>query len=70
MKSNEIITTDWRTKEDYKKKDYLPKKNVVKILMTSGASCPDAVVAAVIRKITSYFGKEEALDALIKAWEA
>lgn len=70
MNSNEIITTDWRTKEDYKKKDYLPKKNVVKILMTSGASCPDAVVASVIRKITSYFGKEEALDALIKSWEA
>ena len=48
---------------------YLPQKEVVKISMTSGASCPDAVVESVIRKIAYYFGKEEALAALIQDWE-
>ena len=32
-------------------KDFLPQKNQVKILLTSGASCPDAVVEAVINKL-------------------
>ena len=65
----EIINTDWKSKEVQKISGYLPQKEVVKISMTSGASCPDAVVESVIRKIAYYFGKEEALAALIQAWE-
>jgi 4-hydroxy-3-methylbut-2-enyl diphosphate reductase len=34
---------------------FLPEKKPVKILLTSGASCPDAVVEAVIRKLVSFF---------------
>jgi 4-hydroxy-3-methylbut-2-enyl diphosphate reductase IspH len=37
--------------------------------MTSGASCPDTVVEATIRKIASYFGKEAILDNLTQEWE-
>jgi 4-hydroxy-3-methylbut-2-enyl diphosphate reductase len=68
ISANEIIATDWKTKEATQKQDYLPKQDVIKILMTSGASCPDAVVESVIRKIASYFGKEAALENLIKDW--
>jgi 4-hydroxy-3-methylbut-2-en-1-yl diphosphate reductase len=35
--------------------DFLPKKDSVKILMTSGASCPDAVVEEVIEKIAGFY---------------
>jgi 4-hydroxy-3-methylbut-2-en-1-yl diphosphate reductase len=35
--------------------DFLPQKNPVKILITSGASCPDAMVEEVIRKLISYY---------------
>ena len=36
-------------------KDFLSKDKPVNILLTSGASCPDAVVEAVLRKILSFF---------------
>lgn len=69
ISANEIITTNWQTKESVSKQNYLPKQEVVKIVMTSGASCPDAVVESVIRKISAYFGKEAALVSLMNDWE-
>ncbi len=68
ISANDIIATNWETKEAVKKQNYLPKQDVVKILMTSGASCPDTVVESVIRKIASYFEKEEALEDLMNTW--
>jgi 4-hydroxy-3-methylbut-2-en-1-yl diphosphate reductase len=41
-----------------------------RILITSGASCPDALVEAVIRKLASFFGEEGHLDDLIVKWQA
>lgn len=35
--------------------DYLPMKDKLKILMTSGASCPDAVVEKVIGRLISFY---------------
>jgi 4-hydroxy-3-methylbut-2-enyl diphosphate reductase len=46
--------------------DYLPKKEKVKILITSGASCPDAVVENVIRKILSYFQTDKTIEHMIE----
>lgn len=43
---------------------YLPAKTPVKILMTSGASCPDAVVEKIIEKIAGLFSTEVALEKL------
>lgn len=45
---------------------YLPEKKPVKILLTSGASCPDALVEGVIKKITSFFNCNKTIDDLIK----
>jgi 4-hydroxy-3-methylbut-2-enyl diphosphate reductase len=42
-------------------KHYLPKNMPVKILLTSGASCPDAVVEKVIENIAGLFGCQHTL---------
>ena len=55
---HQIQKTNWKNKESIIVSDYLPKKETISILMTSGASCPDAVVEAVIHKISSFYGVE------------
>ncbi|KXK43414.1 MAG: 4-hydroxy-3-methylbut-2-enyl diphosphate reductase [Bacteroidetes bacterium OLB11] len=37
---------------------YFPENEKPKILITSGASCPDAVVEKVIEKLLSFYDKE------------
>lgn len=37
-------------------------KTPLRILMTSGASCPDALVEEVIKKIANYFVSEESFE--------
>lgn len=46
-------------------RDYLPAKYPVEILITSGASCPDAVVESVIRKIVSFFDEAKDIDTVV-----
>ncbi|NCI47105.1 4-hydroxy-3-methylbut-2-enyl diphosphate reductase [Sediminibacterium soli] len=57
-----IENRNWRTKELTRVTGYLPAKTPVRILVTSGASCPDAVVESVIRKLASLYGVAEKLD--------
>ncbi|MDQ3048143.1 MAG: 4-hydroxy-3-methylbut-2-enyl diphosphate reductase [Bacteroidota bacterium] len=54
--SNETIQHfDFITHEHLVTNNYLPKKNPVEIILTSGASCPDSVVDEVLRKILSFY---------------
>jgi len=46
--------------------DFLPQKEVVDILLTSGASCPDATVERVLRKIHSFFASSRDIDEITK----
>lgn len=56
LDKHRIEDRNWRTKELTLKENYLQFPEPVRILMTSGASCPDAVVEAVIRKLADFFG--------------
>ena len=67
---NQIIKTNWNDKSEEIIENYLPAKNTVTILMTSGASCPDTVVESVIRKIAGYYNVEEALEEVIQFWQS
>ena len=42
-----------------------PAAAPLRILVTSGASCPDALVEAVIRKLAVYFGAEDTMETLV-----
>jgi 4-hydroxy-3-methylbut-2-enyl diphosphate reductase len=55
LSKNEIINRSWKSKSENIVSNFLPDKNPVKVLMTSGASCPDAVVEKVIERLVSFF---------------
>jgi len=60
---------DFHKKNKIKLANYLPKnKKVTRIILTSGASCPDTVVDAVLDKLLSYFdvgiNKKEIIEQL------
>jgi 4-hydroxy-3-methylbut-2-enyl diphosphate reductase len=52
--SREILHYDYHTKKEQSVSDYLPTYRPVRILLSSGASCPDALVEGVIRKLVSF----------------
>ena len=55
ISSTEIEHYNIHSKKELQTRNYLPQKKPIKILLTSGASCPDALVEGVINKIVSYF---------------
>jgi len=65
----EILHHDFHKKEDLLIKNYLPEKDKVSILITSGASCPDALVEGVINKLISFFPASATTDQLIKKFQ-
>lgn len=65
----EILHYDFHHKQENLTRDWLPEHSPVKVLVTSGASCPDALVEAVIRKIAGYYDAEEKIEELVKSWE-
>lgn len=62
---NIINHFDYHNKKHLISSDFLPNKTPVKIILTSGASCPDSVIEGVIHKINSFFsGIKTTEDAL------
>jgi 4-hydroxy-3-methylbut-2-enyl diphosphate reductase len=60
----EIRHYNFHNKEELLTNNYLPQKNPVKILITSGASCPDALVEGVIKKLVSFYPVSKTMEEL------
>jgi 4-hydroxy-3-methylbut-2-enyl diphosphate reductase len=58
LSASEILHANWRTREESVISNWLPTHRPVQILVTSGASCPDSIVEAVLRKVSSLFNVE------------
>jgi len=65
LSRNEIRHCNFHTQELKVSHNYLPSKNKVSIAITSGASCPDAIVDAVLKKILSYFKEVKPLEEVV-----
>lgn len=64
--SKDLITHfNFHTKEELNTVGYLPADKPVKILITSGASCPDAIVENVINRLASFYGAAKQLEELV-----
>lgn len=66
LSSSQIEHFNFHTKETLQTTNFLPENNPVKILMTSGASCPDAVVEKVIEKLVGFYGISYEPETLIE----
>jgi 4-hydroxy-3-methylbut-2-enyl diphosphate reductase len=64
LSAKDILHYNFHTKEELATTNYLPSGNPARILITSGASCPDAIVEGVIRKLAAFYGVEEKLQKL------
>lgn len=65
LSDKSVLHFDLRNHKEIETENYLPAKEVVDIILTSGASCPDAVVEAVLRKIHSFFPKTKNVDEVV-----
>ena len=69
LSDKDIMHANWQTKEQVNTNNYLPEKKPVKILITSGASCPDAVVEEVISKLVDFFpDKQQSIEDIISTF--
>jgi len=66
ISKNSIKHFNVRSKSEYITEDFIPGKNKVSILLTSGASCPDSVVDQVLNKIHSFFEKAKSIEEVLK----
>ncbi|MFT4154486.1 4-hydroxy-3-methylbut-2-enyl diphosphate reductase [Parafilimonas sp.] len=66
LSSTEILHCNWRTRQEYLTQNYMPAKKPLRILITSGASCPDAVVEDVIERLAGFFSTEKNVQAFMQ----
>ncbi len=66
LSKEKINHFDIYSKEEKISVNYLPDKKPVEILLTSGASCPDAVVEQVLQKIISFYVNVKSIDSVLK----
>ncbi len=67
LSKKEILHHNFHTTQELYSVNFLPAKEPLKILITSGASCPDAVVEAVIRKIISFYDVGITVEELVNS---
>ena len=53
---------DYKNKKMLTTSDFIPKKDKVKIILTSGASCPDAVVENVLKELLLFFDNRKSIE--------
>jgi 4-hydroxy-3-methylbut-2-enyl diphosphate reductase len=69
LSGDSIIHYDFHTHTELLTKNYLPTHQPISILVTSGASCPDAIVEGVIRKLVNFFPGHKTIDNIFSSLE-
>ena len=65
LSATDILHYNYHSRQEQLSVNYLPAQSPVRILITSGASCPDATVDEVIRKVLKLVGAERELDKVL-----
>jgi 4-hydroxy-3-methylbut-2-en-1-yl diphosphate reductase len=65
VSAEEILHYNFHTRTEERTAGWLPGRSPLRVLISSGASCPDALVEDVIVKLAGYYGADALLDAII-----
>jgi 4-hydroxy-3-methylbut-2-en-1-yl diphosphate reductase len=65
LSGEQVLHYNFHTKQELLTTGFLPSRTPLNILITSGASCPDAVVERVIRRIASIYHADDQLEELL-----
>ncbi|RXK62896.1 4-hydroxy-3-methylbut-2-enyl diphosphate reductase [Lacibacter luteus] len=68
LSATEIMHFNFHNKQEYVTKDFLPAKRPVKIMVSSGASCPDSLVEDVMDKLAEILNAREEFDNMKKKY--
>jgi 4-hydroxy-3-methylbut-2-enyl diphosphate reductase len=69
LSQKDILHYDFHGRQEILTSNYLPLKEPVRILITSGASCPDAIVETVINKLVNFYPVKKNTDQLISEFQ-
>jgi len=64
---DEIHHFNYRNKEKVITQNFIPEKSSVKIILTSGASCPDTLVDNVMMKVLAFFPSTRKVEDILQA---
>jgi 4-hydroxy-3-methylbut-2-enyl diphosphate reductase len=65
ISDKEIMHYDLKSGKEIITENYLPDKDVTKIILTSGASCPDSIVESIMKKILTYYKNVKSIEEVI-----
>lgn len=57
---------DSHTKQEVITEDFIPRHRPVSVLLTCGASCPDAIVEGILIKLISFFPTADSIEAVME----
>lgn len=63
--TSEIHHFNYANKQKVVSADFLPSKNPVKIILTSGASCPDTLVDRVMLRLLEFFPEAKSVEEIV-----
>ena len=69
LSENLISHFNFHNHEELTTDNFLPDKTPIKIILTSGASCPDALVEEVMMKILSFYENTRPVEELLEEFE-
>jgi 4-hydroxy-3-methylbut-2-enyl diphosphate reductase len=68
VSANTIRHFDWHNHIEKETENYLPANTPLRVMITSGASCPDALVERVMERLALITGNEHALEQVSETW--
>jgi len=66
LSQHTIMHYNFHTNMELVTEKYLPEKQPIRVLITSGASCPDALVEGVIKKLAGFYPASKSIEEILE----